>query len=107
MSKNVECTRCGYRWDSEQYNERKILPHYCPRCYREDVQPIPEEPTVIERKVSEVKQKAEEVPRKIEAIEKDIVLWKENNRYLIDMAVFAFSLGVIFVVLYMFIFVWG
>ncbi len=107
MNKNVECTRCGYRWFSQQYDEREILPHYCTRCFRKDIRPIPKEPNVIQRKVGDIKRNAEKVPDKAKSVKKSMILWKENNRYLIDMMAFVLALLIIFGVLYLFIFVWG
>ena len=107
MKPNVECSRCGHKWYADQYDRRGIVPHYCTRCYRKDVRPIPEEPTVVEKKIEEVKHEAEKVPEKASEFKKELILWKENNRYLIDMAIFGIALLVIFGVLYLFIFVWG
>lgn len=107
MEENLECTRCGYRWFSEKYEGKKEIPDYCARCYRKTVRPIPGEPSILLKLVYGLKNQKKNISEFMESTKKSMILWKENNRYMIDMMVFVLALLVIFAVLYMFIFVWG
>ncbi|MDY6778591.1 MAG: hypothetical protein SVU32_08040 [Candidatus Nanohaloarchaea archaeon] len=104
---NVECTRCGYRWFSEGYEEEEIVPELCTRCYREDVRPIPAEPSWLERKVERSRDRLARIPDIFQKKRRQFVLWKENHRYLLDLLVFAVAIFVILGIVYMFIFRWG
>ncbi|WEL19324.1 hypothetical protein [Candidatus Nanohalococcus occultus] len=82
---NVECHRCGYRWWSEKYSENGELPEDCPRCYRNAVAKIPDPPTRIDRIRARIDAKKAEIPGKIEEKRHSLVLWKEQNTFLISM----------------------
>lgn len=104
---NVECKRCGLRWYAPQYDERDILPRHCPRCYRDDIGEIPEEPTVVEKMVMKGRSKVEQIPGVLERWNRRFTLWRENNRQLIELAGLLIGLSIIIYVMYLFVFVWG
>jgi NAD-dependent SIR2 family protein deacetylase len=85
MSKyeNVECQRCGKRWYSEKFDENGKVPERCPRCYQEEVHKIPEPPTKIDIAADKIRQKKEELPGQVREKKHNLVVWKENNRFLI------------------------
>ena len=107
MRENVECKRCGYRWYAQQYEEKDILPHYCTKCYRKDVGPIPKEPNFVVKALISLRDRITKIPGVLAGWRKSIKLWMENNRYLIDMGLFGLALLIILMVFYFFIFVWG
>jgi|APHM01.1.fsa_nt_gi hypothetical protein len=80
---NVECLRCGKKWYSEEFEEEKDIPKRCPRCYQEEVRKIPEPPTRIDIAANKIKEKKEELPDQVEQKKHNLVVWKENNRFLI------------------------
>lgn len=82
---NVECLRCGRQWYSDRYEEKDSVPDKCPRCYRSEIHPIPEPPTKIDLLVQDLKKKRDELPEKIQERKHDIVIWKEQNRFMISM----------------------
>ncbi len=102
---NVECLRCGHRWHKETVEDD--TPAECPRCYRESVYPIPPDPTVLDKAVYHVSVTIRKIPIWVEETKHNLILWKENHRFLIDMSVFAFAMALIFTVLYIVLFVWG
>jgi NAD-dependent SIR2 family protein deacetylase len=106
MTANVECTRCGHRWYAAALVDGDDIPEECPRCYREAVQPIPEEPSLLERQLLRFRAWLHTIPARIDEIEHELILWKENHRYLLDIATFVAAMLIIFSLLYIFIFVW-
>lgn len=81
---NIECKRCGNRWYSEKFEEESELPSNCPKCYQEEVRKIPEPPTKIDLMKEDISQKREEIPKKIGRKKHDLVIWRENNKFLIS-----------------------
>ncbi|MCJ7428831.1 MAG: hypothetical protein MUP66_00400 [Candidatus Nanohaloarchaeota archaeon QJJ-5] len=104
---NVECTRCGHRWYAEEFAERDIVPHYCPRCYREDIQEIPEPPTAIEKQVRKARDQVSVWRKRYAEYSKQFTLWRENHRELIEFVGFFSGMFIILAIIYVFIFVWG
>lgn len=104
---NVECARCGHRWYAEGYDRREILPHYCPRCYREDVQEIPELPSKIDEIVIKARNRFKRGSETYDDYLRGFTLWRENHRELIELAGFVTGMLIILAVMYVFIFVWG
>jgi NAD-dependent SIR2 family protein deacetylase len=82
---NVECTRCGKRWYSDELEEDGEVPDLCPRCYRDAVREIPEPPTRMEIFLDKLSEKKDELPEKISEKKHDIVVWRENNKLLISL----------------------
>lgn len=104
---NVECRRCGLRWYSEDFESGGDVPDVCTRCYREDVREIPPEPSVVERSTVRARKKAYDARELVQEKHDDLIIWKENNRALIELSLFVFGMAVIVAVLYLFIFKWG
>lgn len=82
---NVECKRCGNRWYSEKFEEDNDLPSACPKCYQEEVRKIPEPPTKVDLIKEDISRKREEIPKQVSQKRHDLIIWKENNRFLISM----------------------
>jgi len=82
---NVECLRCGRQWYSEKYGENGEVPETCPRCYRSEVRAIPEPPTKLDLLIEDLKQKKDEIPGEVKEKKHDLIIWKEQNRFLISM----------------------
>ena len=82
---NTECLRCGYEWYSEKLDRDNELPEECPRCYRNEVREIPEPPTRVDIEIKRLKEKKSKIPVKFKEKKHDIIIWKEQNRFLISM----------------------
>lgn len=87
---NVECTRCGEQWYSEEFRKKAELPDKCVYCYRDSVRKIPDPPTRVDILRERIKQKRKEIPQKAAELKHEIVLWKENNHLLISMLLTGF-----------------
>lgn len=82
---NIECRRCGYKWYSEKYEENEAIPDECPRCYRSEVQEIPDPPTRIDLFLKNLRKKKKRIPVIFDEKRHDFIIWKEQNRFLISM----------------------
>lgn len=83
--RNVECKRCGNQWYSEKFEEKGEIPDHCPECYQDEVGKIPEPPTAVDKVKENVKETKEEIPKKAAQKKHDLIIWKENNRFLLSM----------------------
>jgi hypothetical protein len=102
---NVECQRCGKEWYSEEFDKERNLPVKCPRCYQEAVRKIPEPPTKIDIAENKIREKREKLPKQAKQKKHDVVIWKENNRFLIALikaaAVFlSLILGIVYLLFF-------
>jgi hypothetical protein len=104
---NVECVRCGLRWYSESFEDDGEVPDVCTRCYRDDVREIPPEPSILEKSAVRARKKAYDTREFLQEKHDDLIIWKENNRALIELSLFVGGMVVIVAVLYLFIFRWG
>jgi NAD-dependent SIR2 family protein deacetylase len=82
---NVECKRCGHQWYSQKFDEENKVPSNCPKCYQDEVRKIPEPPTKVEKVQQNIVEKKEELPEKARQKKHDLIIWKENNRFLLSM----------------------
>lgn len=83
--RNVECRRCGNRWYCDKFEERNELPDYCPKCYRDEVQKIPDPPTKLDKLKERIQENRKEIPEKIAERKHRMILWKEQNKFLISL----------------------
>lgn len=102
---NVHCVRCGYRWHADT-GDADDLPGHCPRCYQEDIAPITGPPPIWRRLYRRAKTLYMAFKGYIHAYRRSLVLWKENNAYLLNMVAFIIGLGIILAVIYVVLFRW-
>jgi NAD-dependent SIR2 family protein deacetylase len=102
---NVECLRCGNKWYSERFEKEERLPDRCPRCYQEEVRRIPEPPSRIGIAADKIREKSKKLPKQAKQKKHDLVVWKENNKFLIALVkAAALFLLLIFSIVYLLFF---
>lgn len=102
---NVECKRCGNQWYSRKFEEKKELPHNCPKCYQASVREIPAPPTKIDKFKGNSREKINSIPEKVSNFKKEIIDFREKNRMIIGIINTAIIISVVIAVLMYVIFV--
>lgn len=102
---NVRCDRCGYRWHADTDGDE--LPAHCPRCYQDDIAPITGPPPIWRRLYRRTVDAYTATRQRFRAYRRSLVLWKENNVYLLNMGAFMLGLLIILAVLYIVVFRWA
>lgn len=77
---NLECLRCGYQWYSKRYKQTGELPGECPRCFRDDIRPIPSPPSYLEKRERVLKEKLNNIPSAVNEKSYHARIWFENHR---------------------------
>lgn len=83
---NLECLRCGYHWYSQKYSENGELPGECPRCYRENIRPIPAPPSYLQKKRAILVDKISRIPPMVRDKKYRTRTWFEDHRSEIGLA---------------------
>lgn len=96
---NVECLRCGRQWYSDKFEKKGKVPDTCPRCYRSEVREIPPPPTKADILARHLREFKKQIPQKVHEKKHKLIIWREQNRFLISLIATGFVMIVLVAIL--------